>query len=430
MGCVSSKVEVQAPRRRLSLGFVAEGESPQGGAVVEDAAQLLMAINDVNQFCLPVHLQELLTSSDAKAEAKAGTPAAAPAADQPVNRTGSRGKRRMSFESSTDKDMHRRASFSMKDTTAQELTADGNQSSGGEAMTPEVMGKEMHIGVQCMKGLKPEAPNQDSFCVLFLDPEIRIYGVFDGHGSQGHHVSNFVKATLPRLILSDSRLHEETPEVMKDAFVKVQAMIRVLTQQGKVDARMSGTTCTICVHFLPHNKIYTAHVGDSRCVTKLGGDYKDVTEDHKPELPNERKRIEKAGGQVRFDGYYNHRVYSKDPQIRGPGLNMSRALGDLGGHDHAGISCVPDVVDQIVVSEQTGGDIVLVCSDGVWEFIDSRAATELVEKYPPEQALEAAKDLTQTAWDHWRSHAREVGNCVDDITAIVVYTEKHKDDGN
>lgn len=108
---------------------------------------------------------------------------------------------------------------------------------------------------------------------------------------------------------------------------------------------------------------------------------------------------------------------------------MSRALGDLGGHDHAGISGAPDVDTQFVTASSPSvgeltyqhGDILLVCSDGVWEFIDTQAALELVEKYPPEKALEACKDLTQTAWDYWRSNAREVGNCVDDITAILVY---------
>lgn len=56
----------------------------------------------------------------------------------------------------------------------------------------------------------------------------------------------------------------------------------------------------------------------------------DLTMDHKPDCPEERKRIEQAGGKVVFDGFYNYRVYNRTGKY--PGLNMSRALGDLGGY--------------------------------------------------------------------------------------------------
>lgn len=55
----------------------------------------------------------------------------------------------------------------------------------------------------------------------------------------------------------------------------------------------------------------------------------DLTMDHKPDHPAERSRIEQAGGRVVFDGFYNYRVYARSGKY--PGLNMSRALGDLAG---------------------------------------------------------------------------------------------------
>eukprot|EP00971_Amphidinium_carterae_P139159 2757890-Amphidinium_carterae.1 len=46
----------------------------------------------------------------------------------------------------------------------------------GDKVDPSAMG----IGFTCRKGLKPESPNQDSWCVLKVDSRYSIYAVFDG----------------------------------------------------------------------------------------------------------------------------------------------------------------------------------------------------------------------------------------------------------
>ena len=60
----------------------------------------------------------------------------------------------------------------------------------------------------------------------------------------------------------------------------------------------SGTTAT--VGLLQGNKLFVAHVGDSRGVlgSKKGTKNSSfrITTDHKPELPNETARIKATGG--------------------------------------------------------------------------------------------------------------------------------------
>lgn len=64
-----------------------------------------------------------------------------------------------------------------------------------------------------------------------------------------------------------------------------------------------------------------------------------ITQDHKPSLPDEKKRIESSGGRVFAlsydDGYTGpERVWLKDQDI--PGLAMSRSLGDTVAHSVGG----------------------------------------------------------------------------------------------
>ena len=62
--------------------------------------------------------------------------------------------------------------------------------------------------------------------------------------------------------------------------------------------------------------IFCANAGDSRGVLNCGGEAVGLSEDHKPDLPNEQARIEKA----------NHTV--EDARVDG-NLALSRAFGDF-----------------------------------------------------------------------------------------------------
>lgn len=368
--------------------------------------------------------------------------------------------RSWSIGSETDQDLHRRASFSQKTVRA----------FGGQLIDAGKQG----IGYACKKGMKPEAPNQDSFAVVQVGDQYSIYGVFDGHGSRGHDVSNFVKDQLPKLlVVQQDTLKSQPLEALRRAFRQMQVLIEQATSLHKINAEKSGTTASIILHEHTKNALHIAHVGDSRCVVArynvdMGQHVAlDLTKDHKPNDPNERARIEANGGCVIFDGYYNHRVYAKHTYKgkRYPGLNMSRSLGDLLGYYDAGLSSDPDLKTHMLLrsrpaeevddgqldqggsgggepdeelvhhqslnSEATDPDIttvrldptedmfMLLCSDGVWEFLSSQKAVDICSKYQATQAMKAADTLSKAAWDAWVNAMG--GAVVDDITALVVY---------
>lgn len=309
--------------------------------------------------------------------------------------------RRWSLGSCTDADMHKRQSYADKSTVCEGVE--------GHVFSPEEHG----IGYACKKGLKPVSPNQDSFLILHMDGNVAIYGVFDGHGKRGHDVSNFVKTNLPKVLVSHPKFWEDPLEALKDAYAKTQMLLEHVTRSGELDASASGTTTTVIISRA--EGLYVSHVGDSRAVLAVQGrPVRDLTIDHKPEQPAERARIESKGGMVVKQPYdVNHRVYVRGERY--PGLAMSRALGDLIGYYDAGISCEPSLA--FYPKEDVPSALVL-CSDGVWEFISSQSAADMVMSDVDEAPMAAAEILCKKSWDLWISE--EQGQVVDDITAVVV----------
>jgi serine/threonine protein phosphatase PrpC len=247
--------------------------------------------------------------------------------------------------------------------------------------------------------------------------------VFDGHGQKGHDVSNFVKDNLVKLILKDQRFRTaEQPQMLKENFKKMQNLIITADRMKKLNAQLSGTTATVAIHDYEKKTVTVAHVADSTCCLSQTGDAagavkgKALTRDHKPELPDEKARIEANGGRVVFDGYANHRIYAKNGRY--PGLNMSRCLGDLLGHADAGVSCEPEVTEYPVGAEDL---VLMLCSDGVWEFISPQEAADIVKPYDCAKVQTAADKLAKEAWDRWIRE--EGGAVVDDITAVLVYLQ-------
>lgn len=376
MGCCGSSSQPEKPvgklRRRLSVGEV-ENKEGEAHDSADDERGLISELNKTN-------LMDMLQSAAGE------------------------GGRKWSIGSQTDSDLNRRSSFANK-TVEQK----------GDKVDMTTQG----IGYTCKKGLKPESPNQDSWSILKVEEDYSIYGVFDGHGSKGHDVSNFIKENMPKVLIRDERFKTNPAAVLTDGFRKVQNMIEAATKMSKLNATMSGSTVSVIVHSHKENKLWVAHCGDSRCClckrTKEGGlKALALTEDHKPNLKEEKRRIEQNGGQVIYDGFANYRVYARGAHY--PGLNMSRALGDLMGHYDAGISAEPTVKE---VQLQGDDEILILASDGVWEFIECQEAGDKIASFTPDKATAAAERLAKDAWDRWIQE--EGGMVVDDITALVIW---------
>ena len=128
-----------------------------------------------------------------------------------------------------------------------------------------------------------------------------------------------------------------------------------------------------------------ATVGDSRAflASKKSNSYSVAltTEDHKPENKAETERIEATGGVVMAlkdaDGsdFGPKRVWNK--QMTAPGLAMSRSIGDTMGTP-LGVIAKPDIVKKTLDGEDA---FVLICSDGVFEFLSNENVLDIMLPY-------------------------------------------------
>lgn len=283
---------------------------------------------------------------------------------------------------------------------------------------------------------KPKPNNQDEMFILpnFAQCKAQsLIGVLDGHGIYGHEVSAFVKRQLPLMIENnlpyEGKFHIVTSssECSTEILQKIEKALvqgfmnthKALINKRIIDINYSGTTA---VSVLIRDKhCICSNVGDSRAVIGRFDENwypVELSQDHKPSDKSERARIEEAGGRVepfkesggQFIG--PDRVWLQHEQL--PGLAMSRSIGDLVAA-HVGVISEPEVI----VHEITPQDkILIIATDGIWEFISSYNCIQFLSQYYEKGNIEEACDaLLQHAISKWNAE----DNVVDDITFIVVF---------
>ena len=257
--------------------------------------------------------------------------------------------------------------------------------------------------------------NQDRGFITYPlagDRQMALFCVYDGHGSNGEQVSEFLMLKVPDLLEEDpQKLHapDGPSEALVYAFENADRQLR----DSSIASSVSGSTG---VAVLMHgSKLWSANVGDSRAVVGPAGGALaardlDVSE---PDAPAERKRIEAAGGYVSPESaqYGPARVWLRPGE--GPGLAMSRSLGD---HmcSHVGVIATPEVACHAPSADD---EVLILASDGVWEFISREEAVAIVEKTRDGAGGDGRPHQCE-ATSCWR---KEEGNYRDDVTAMVVH---------
>jgi len=276
--------------------------------------------------------------------------------------------------------------------------------------------------------------NQDTYLFIKEINGIKnfdIFGVLDGHGPEGHFVSQLVSRyiqlefqkikaieRIKDVKIIYQKLSANNFSIIKDIFINADNFLR----DQEIESRSSGTTCVLVIHI--GNHIICANVGDSRAILiydkNKDHDYKvfPLSIDNKPEMKEERERITKMGGKVeKIKNKYGKeigpfRVWDKARDF--PGLAMSRSIGDFNGKN---IGIIPD--PEIIETDfKININYIVICSDGVWEFLNNEDIMNFGNKYYEENNPRGfCKEIVEYSTKCWQKDDA----VIDDITILTVF---------
>lgn len=258
---------------------------------------------------------------------------------------------------------------------------------GTRAVT-DIAGK---FSISCATQLGARKKQEDRSTIITRvhgQEDVLFAGVFDG--TVGDYAAEFSHLAAPENILGSKPFREAMAHAVGagNQYIStpvVSKIERALAEGYRVtddhllaycrEHAIDYSSCTSVTAVLAGDLLSIAHLGDSKIV--LGRDVgglimaKPLTQDHKPDQPEERRRIERCGGFLAY-------LHGGKPFIRGGDftarqekgerpmqLNYSRAFG---GKDlkSFGLIAVPDIL-QIQVTR--ADRLLIVASDGLWDAV-------------------------------------------------------------
>lgn len=294
-------------------------------------------------------------------------------------------------------------------------------------------------------GLRPTQEDRMILVPKLFSEEVSVCGVFDG--TVGHHASEFIMNNFTHVLCNTKEVQELLQSLTEDkinmsakqkqhkallirnalrkTFLNVdEALIRMCHENHYHYASSTGVTAIVW-----NNLLTVAHVGDSKaCIAKVSesGDIfpEWLTIDHKPNMPQELRRIQECGGSLAW-------LHGNKPYIRGGDflrrqangehpkqLNYSRAFG---GKDLKmfGLSVEPDINHFEINHDDK---LVLIASDGLWDVINPKLACEIAI-LAHKNGRSATQDIVETA-------VRNMPSCgvCDNVTVIAIFLNESSTD--
>jgi PPM family protein phosphatase len=258
-------------------------------------------------------------------------------------------------------------------------------------------GISLRIGTALDPGIERKlSPNEDTLSVTYhviptaSSKPFELLIVSDGMGGQGHgqEASRLAVRSLTEYVsgsLCSNRAMSQTFLSLLKA--GVQYANRVVYQRNREQKTEMGTTLTASL--VVDTTAYVAHVGDSRCyLYREPGGLSQITHDHS------LVAALVTAGAIQPEDIYTH-----------PRRNLIyRYLGEKTGVE----------VDACAVP-LVAGDLLLLCSDGLWEMVRDQQIASILTTLMPHPSVTA----------HALVQAALAGGGEDNVSVIVANVDKH-----
>lgn len=195
------------------------------------------------------------------------------------------------------------------------------------------------------------------------DPGTAFFGVYDGHGGAAiaQHISKHLHEYITKRI---EYQNGDISLAIQKAFLELD---KDMQNESILREKQAGSTAITVL--IKDNILYSANAGDSRAVACIRGHPVPLSQDHKPNLALEKKRIEAAGGWVELGRVNRH-------------LALSRAFGDFmfkqnnrKSQEEQIVTVFPDVKEFQITEDWEF--LVLAC-DGIWDVMTNQDVVKFV----------------------------------------------------
>jgi len=305
--------------------------------------------------------------------------------------------------------------------------------------------------LQCCCGNVPSfvRPNQDDYFYAITEDGYHIAGVFDGHGRDGHVLAAAARNRIMRHLFAAlpqndkggkgmGELADCTMDAIAEAFDAAHQ--EIIGMEG-VDAALSGVAACVLVHNVKRKWMATGWTGNARCIvaegaregedgftartlvsetarkSKKGKNKMTVvafSQDHDLEDRKEKKRVKRAGAELRPDSNQKLHIYAPDEEW--PGLPITRCLGNLLGQ-HLGVVATADIMERSVENESI---FAVMATDGIWEVMEEQEIVQMLAETKQQNMQYGLDNIFEIARRRWATKPEAHGT-VDDMTMFVIW---------
>lgn len=218
--------------------------------------------------------------------------------------------------------------------------------------------------------------NEDSHGEFVLSDGAVLLVVADGMGGhEGGEIASQIAVEAISQIAQHSPAHDPREKLHNGFLVAHQ---RVISQAEKTNKQGMGTTAVAA--YVVGNEAYVAHIGDSRCYFLREGRIAWTTTDH--------TRVQKMVGLGILT--------SAEAKVHPDANIVTRAIGH--GAPQDGSPLEPEVQKEPLLLRP--GDVMVLCSDGVYDGVSDEEIAQLAVQKPIESATQQIVDLANRRGGH------------------------------